>query len=70
MKKTLSLLSIGLLSITTLLPGVGYAQQTQQDVVDFMYENEYTIYNSIEQYGWNNQVTRGQVSKFMLRFAE
>lgn len=70
MKKVISLMSGILLLTTVALPWLSYAQQTQQDVVDWMYENEYTIYNTIDQYGWNQQVTRGQVSKFMLRFAE
>jgi hypothetical protein len=58
-----------LLIVWTATPVV-FAQQSQQEVVDRMYENEYTIYDTVWQYWWVRQVTRGEISKFMLRFAE
>ena len=47
-----------------------FAQQSQQEVVDWMFENNYTIYDAVDQFWRNQRVTRWQVSKFMLRFAE
>lgn len=58
-----------LIAVSAISPIV-VAQQTQQQVVDRMYENEYTIYNAVSQYWWNRGVTRGEVSKFMLKFAQ
>lgn len=70
LKKISILGTISLLSITSLLPVAVSAQESQQEVVDRMHQNEFTIYDTVSQYGRNRQVTRGEISKFMLKFAE
>lgn len=35
-----------------------------------MYENNLTIFDTQESFGWNRPVTRGEISKFFTKFAE
>lgn len=43
--------------------------QSSTAVVWWMYENNLTIFDNQEDFGWDRQVTRGEIAKFFTKFA-
>jgi len=72
MKRILSIVTVSVLAASSLIALPTYAQNTEspQSVVDWMYWNNLTIFNTQQDFGWDRAVTRGEISKFFTKFAE
>lgn len=69
MKRLWTLLAVGVLTLGSFAPTIVHAQSSSA-VIDWMYSNNLTIFNTQETFWRDRPVTRWEISKFFTKFAE
>lgn len=69
MKRTISLIAASTLLFASIAALPAQAQ-SPESVIDWMYSNNLTIYNTQDAFGRDRPVTRGEISKFFTKFAQ